>query len=185
MRPCTSTESCTAYLPISSVAPCTCPGRKPPPASHTLKQSRWCPRPFLPSRVGVRPNSVAHTMIVSSSMPRCFKSLISAAVDQSSGDEALPGKVGSRSLGRPVQTVQTSDVLWFLGQIKRFGCRLLHLESRLEGTDSSRQRRVVRTLAEMLLVQGVDQIEFQVLQLLTRTRRLQVGDRVVAGEDAG
>src|SRR5256885_2382067 len=50
----------------------------PPPQSQMLKPALWWSRPSPPWLMGVRPNSPAQTMSVSSSIPCCFRSVISA-----------------------------------------------------------------------------------------------------------
>ena len=54
-----------------------CRALTPPPASQDEKAQWWCSRPLASgcSLYGVRPNSVVHTTSVSSSMPRCFRSV--------------------------------------------------------------------------------------------------------------
>ena len=54
------------------------PPLMPPPASHIEKPLMWWSRP-LPWAIGVRPNSPPQTIRVSSSIPRCFRSVIRAA----------------------------------------------------------------------------------------------------------
>ncbi len=58
------------------------PRLNPPPANHIVKPARWWSRPF-PWAIGVRPNSEPKTTIVSSSMPRCFRSMSRAAAPRS------------------------------------------------------------------------------------------------------
>ena len=48
------------------------------PASQTDIALLWWSRPSPPCDIGVRPNSPAQTIKVSSSMPRCFRSTIRA-----------------------------------------------------------------------------------------------------------
>ena len=55
----------------------------PPPASMNEKPLMWWSRPSPPCDIGVRPNSPPQITSVSSSMPRCFRSVISAAVGRS------------------------------------------------------------------------------------------------------
>src|SRR3954447_4048415 len=52
----------------------------PPPASQMEKPKGWWSRPSLPSEPGVRPNSVPQTTSVSSSRPRCLRSLSRPAI---------------------------------------------------------------------------------------------------------
>ena len=53
----------------------------PPPASHIVNAFGWWSRPsaIAPSTIGVRPNSPPQITSVSSSSPRCLRSVISAA----------------------------------------------------------------------------------------------------------
>ena len=57
----------------------------PPPAIHIVKACGWWSRPrlrpraALDSTIGVRPNSPPQMTSVSSSRPRCFRSMTSAA----------------------------------------------------------------------------------------------------------
>ena len=63
----------------------SCRGLMPPPASHIEKAVGWWSRPrlrpraALDSTIGVRPNSPPQITRVSSSRPRCLRSMISAA----------------------------------------------------------------------------------------------------------
>ncbi len=52
------------------------PPLMPPPASQLVKPNGLWSRPCCPGVHGMRPNSVVQSTIVSSSMPRCFRSLI-------------------------------------------------------------------------------------------------------------
>ena len=51
------------------------PPLTPPPASHIVKPRLLWSRPLAPCEVGVRPNSPPQMTSVSSSRPRCFRSV--------------------------------------------------------------------------------------------------------------
>src|SRR5690606_29320140 len=71
----TVTGSSTTASPRSSVLPCRTPPLMPPPASRQEKACGWWLRPSRSAVIsGVRPNSVASTTSVSSSMPRASRS---------------------------------------------------------------------------------------------------------------
>ena len=65
--------------PLVALAVASMPPLIPPPASQLVKTNGLWSRPLLPWLQGIRPNSVVQRTSVSSSMPRCFRSLISAA----------------------------------------------------------------------------------------------------------
>lgn len=70
-------ERLVAPLVARSVAD---PAAMPPPHSQFVNTYGLWSRPLLPCVLGMRPNSVVQSTIVSFSKPRCFKSLINAAV---------------------------------------------------------------------------------------------------------
>ena len=78
----TWTRSSTALKPRSSVSPSVMPGLTPPPASHIGEGVGVVVAAVVAaaSTIGVRPNSPPQMTSVSSSRPRCFRSLTSAAM---------------------------------------------------------------------------------------------------------
>ena len=67
--------SSTALYDHSSLSPYVTPPLMPPPASQLVKVKGLWSRPLLPWLHGIRPNSVVHRTMVSSSKPRCLQVL--------------------------------------------------------------------------------------------------------------
>ena len=87
----------------------------PPPASHIEKPLMWWSRP-LPCAIGVRPNSPPQMTSVSSSMPRCFRSLISAAARLSTSLAATCDVVLDAAVVVPVAVIELDEAHAALGQ---------------------------------------------------------------------
>ena len=91
------------------------PPLMPPPASQIEKPLMWWSRP-LPWAIGVRPNSPPQTTSVSSSMPRCFRSLISAAHGWSTSSAMTCDVVLDVAVVVPVAVVELDEPHAALGQ---------------------------------------------------------------------
>src|SRR5207248_2304482 len=79
-----------ARRPTGSVAPSACPPFTPPPASHIENPCGLWSRPFVPSLIGVRPNSPPQTTSVSLSSPRRFRSVSKPATGRSLWRQSRP-----------------------------------------------------------------------------------------------
>src|SRR5262249_16096131 len=161
--------------PNSSVAPWTRPPRTPPPASHMLKPRLWWSRP-LPCAVGVRPNSPPQITSVSSSRPRCFRSVKSHAIGWSL---AWAGRRGVR-----VVPVGVRGMVGAVGDLRHAHAALRHAAGDQAGVGELAAAvappRRLRLGAQVEHVQGLELHAEGDLQRLDARLQLAVGAALFA-----
>ena len=102
------------------------------------------------------------------------------ALRQPPGDQALPAEAAG---GAPLQPVQIQRGIALAREIKSLGRLALHAKRRFKGADARVQCQVRRPMLKMVAVELAQQGQLHLLQLRRGCRRLQIRQRLLAGDD--